>query len=99
MATTSLHEDFLGRDLTNEASNAVDFLGRATTSTTDFLGRPLQTGTWTATTAYTLGTSVELSGGQELQVTVAGTSAASQPTAPAVGATVTDGTVTWRRTE
>jgi hypothetical protein len=99
MATTSLHEDYLGRDLFNEATNAVDFLGRATTSTVDFLGRSLQTGTWTATTVYALGTSVELSGGQELIVTVAGTSGASQPTAPAIGATVVDGTVTWRRTE
>jgi hypothetical protein len=35
--------------------------------------------------------------GQVLEVATAGTSAGSVPTAPAVGATVTDGTVTWRR--
>jgi hypothetical protein len=35
--------------------------------------------------------------GAILEVTVAGTSHSSKPTAPAVGATVTDNTVTWRR--
>lgn len=35
--------------------------------------------------------------GQVLEVTVAGTSAGSAPSAPAVGATVTDGGVTWKR--
>lgn len=36
-------------------------------------------------------------GGQIYEATVAGTSAGSVPSLPAVGATVTDGTVTWKR--
>lgn len=35
--------------------------------------------------------------GAILECTVAGTSNSTKPTAPAVGATVTDGTVTWKR--
>lgn len=100
MATTTQHEDFLGRELTTPGTNSKDFLGRATTSTADFVGRSLTVGTWAATTAYTLGTAVELAGGQEIVVTTAGTSGASAPTAPgSIGGTVTDGTVTWTRTE
>jgi hypothetical protein len=50
-------------------------------------------GTYAVTTA-TQGSE----GGEVLEATVAGTSHASvKPTAPAVGATVTDGTVTWKR--
>jgi hypothetical protein len=36
-------------------------------------------------------------GGQIYEATVAGTSGSSVPSLPAVGATVTDGTVTWKR--
>jgi hypothetical protein len=36
-------------------------------------------------------------GGQIYEATTSGTSAGSVPTLPAVGATVTDGGVTWRR--
>ncbi|WP_336628442.1 MULTISPECIES: phage tail tube protein [unclassified Microbacterium] len=52
---------------------------------------------WKATTAYALNATVALSGGAILQATTAGTSAASAPAAPAINATVTDGTVTWKR--
>lgn len=52
---------------------------------------------WAATQAYALGDVVKLTGGEILRASVAGTSAASAPTAPAVGATVVDGTVTWVR--
>lgn len=97
MATTTKREDYLGRDLLNEGTTATDFLGRATTSTVDYLGRTLTSSAWVGSTAYTLGTEVELSGGADLICTVAGTSGASAPTPPAVGATVTDGTVTWQR--
>jgi hypothetical protein len=53
---------------------------------------------WAATTAYLVGATVKHTGGQRLKATVAGTSAGTIPTAPAaVGGTVVDGTVTWRR--
>lgn len=53
---------------------------------------------WAATTAYLGGARVKLAGGQRLEASVAGTSGASAPTAPAsVGGTVVDGTVTWVR--
>jgi hypothetical protein len=100
MATTTLHEDYLGRDLSNEDSAATDYLGRATTSSVDYLGRALTVGTWTATHAYGLGALVELSTGEELVVTTAGTSSDTEPTPPeAKGDTVEDGTVVWTRNE
>lgn len=99
MATTTRREDYLGRDLLNEATNATDFMGRATTATADYLGRPLTVTPWTLTTAYAVGATVYLPGEQELVCIVAGTTAGTAPTAPALGATVVDGTVTWRRTE
>lgn len=52
---------------------------------------------WAATTAYVVNDEVKLTGGAVLQATVAGTSGSTAPTAPAVGSTVTDGTVTWTR--
>lgn len=57
----------------------------------------LAAASWVATTAFAEGVIVKLAGGAILRATVAGTSAASAPTAPAVGATVVDGTVTWLR--
>lgn len=97
MATTTRREDYLGRDLLNEGTVATDYMGRATSSTTDYLGRALTSSAWIAVTVYTLGTEVELVGGADMVCTVAGTSGASTPTPPAIGATVVDGTVTWRR--
>ena len=52
---------------------------------------------WVAATAYAEGVYAKLSGGARLQATEGGTSGATAPTAPAVGATVTDGTVIWKR--
>lgn len=52
---------------------------------------------WAASTAYALDDKVVLTGGEALQATVAGTSGTVAPTAPELGYTVTDGTVTWRR--
>lgn len=51
---------------------------------------------WAAATAYVVGQRVTVSGGT-LQATVAGTSDEAAPVAPAVGGTVSDGTVTWKR--
>lgn len=98
MATTTFRDDHMGRDLVTPASASKDFLGRATTSGVDYLGRALTRVVRANDTAYTLGTFVEFTGGQEFTVTTAGTSASSQPTAPAVGATVTDGTAVLTRT-
>jgi len=57
------------------------------------------TSDWAATTAYVFDQSVKLTSGEALKVTVAGTSGATAPAAPAaIGGTVTDGTITWART-
>lgn len=99
MATTSFREDYLGRDITTPASSALDHLGRPTTSTLDFLGRGLRRPLRANSTAYALGALIQNpTTGEEFTVTVGGTSAASVPTAPAVGATVVDGTATLLRT-
>lgn len=50
---------------------------------------------WQATTAYSLGDFVTLSDSSVLECTTAGTSDSTEPTAPGVGLTVTDGTVEW----
>lgn len=63
----------------------------------DVLGYVEASTDWAASTAYVAGNRVTLSGGALLECTVAGTSDAVEPTAPAVDATVTDGTVTWKR--
>lgn len=98
MATTAFREDFLGREIQAPTSAALDHLGRATTSTTDFLGRSLTRLLRVNSTAYALGVTLQFTGGEEFTVTTAGTTAASQPTAPAVGATVADGTAVLTRT-
>lgn len=52
---------------------------------------------WDNATAYAVGATVLLDAGPSLEVTVAGTSAAVEPTAPTVlDGTVVDGTVTWK---
>jgi hypothetical protein len=79
------------------ASNSLDALGRATTSTVDFIGRPLRRVLRANTTAVTLGQEIQFTGGEKFAVTVAGTTAAAPPSAPAVGATVVDGTATLLR--
>lgn len=97
MATTTFREDYLGRDLVTPASNALDSLGRATTSTADYTGRALRRVLRANTTAVALNQELQFTGGEKFIVTVAGTTAASAPTAPAVGATVADGTATLLR--
>lgn len=102
MVTTLKLRDHLGRLLTNATpgtSDATDHLGRdIVAGNLDFVARDLISTTWAVATAYALGDHVDLSGGEVLVVTVAGTSHATvEPTAPAYGATVVDGTVTWER--
>ncbi len=97
MATTTFREDFLGRDLQAPTVNSLDSLGRATTATVDFMGRGLRRVLRANTTAVTLNQELAFTGGEKFIVTVAGTTAAAQPAAPAVGATVVDGTATLLR--
>jgi hypothetical protein len=98
MATTTFRDDYLGRDLVAPTVNALDYLGRVATSTTDYLGRPLRRVIRPITGAVTLGQEIAVTDGKEYTVTVAGTTGASDPTPPAVGATVADGTATLLRT-
>lgn len=103
VTTTTYKEDYVGRNLVNATpgtSQAVDYLGRAVLAgNKDFLGRLLTSKPYAINTTYPKGTVVYLVGGAELTCEIAGTSSATPPTAPAIGATVVDGTVTWRRTE
>jgi hypothetical protein len=99
MATTTFREDYLGRDLVTPASNSLDSLGRATTATVDHIGRALRRVLRANTTAVTLGQELQFAAGTKYTVTVAGTTAASEPTPPAVNATVADGTATLLRTK
>ena len=99
MATTVFREDFLGRDLINPTVNALDFLGRTVTGTTGALGANLRRRGRVNSTAYALGQELQFAGGSKYTVTVAGTTAASEPAAPAVNSTVVDGTATLLRTK
>ncbi|WP_457100824.1 hypothetical protein [Microbacterium sp. P5_E9] len=52
---------------------------------------------WTKSTHYDVGDVVQLSTGQFLTATTAGTSGTTEPVAPAIGGTVKDGDVLWTR--
>ena len=97
MATTNFREDWFGQDLTAPTTNALDYLGRSVTATTGYVGTPLRRILRTNSTAVTLGQELQFAGGEKFVVTIAGTTAASPPAAPAVGATVADGGATLRR--
>lgn len=97
MATTNFREDYLGRNLQAPTSNALDHLGRVTTATVDSVGRSLRRILRANTTAVTLNQELQFTGGEKFVVTVAGTTAASEPSPPAVGATVADGSATLLR--
>ena len=99
MATTNFREDYLGRDLQAPGTNALDHLGRATTATADAAGRPLRRLIRPISSAVTLGQEIQVTDGKKYSVTVAGTTGATDPTPPAVGATVADGTATLLRTK
>lgn len=97
MATTTRREDFLGRDLVAPTTNAVDFLGRAVGPTTDSAGRSLRRVIRPVSAAVTLGQEIQVGDGKKYLVTVAGITGASDPSPPAVGATVADGSAVLRR--
>jgi hypothetical protein len=99
MATTTFREDYLGRDLVAPGTNSLDYLGVPTTATVDRLGRALRRVLRANTTAVTLNQELQFAGGSKYTVTVAGTTAASEPSPPAVNATVADGTATLLRTK
>lgn len=74
--------------------NWATFLGTATiTASTYTSGDDL----WQTLKTYRVGNRVRLTTGEVLEVTVTGTSGASQPAPPSVGSTVVDGSVTWLR--
>jgi hypothetical protein len=98
MATTTFRADFLDRDLQAPTVNALDYMGRAVTATNDRLGRPLRRVIRPVSSAVTLGQEIQVTDNKRYLVTVAGTTGASDPTPPAVGATVADGTATLLRT-
>jgi hypothetical protein len=97
VATTNFREDYLGRDLQAPGTNALDHLGRATTATVDSTGRALRRLIRPVSAAVTLGQEIQVTDGKKYVVTVAGTTGATDPTPPAVGATVADGTATLLR--
>ena len=99
MATTNFREDYLGRDLQAPGTNALDHLGRVTTATVDSAGRPLRRLIRPISAAVTLGQEIQVTDGKKYTVTVAGTTGATDPTPPAVNATVADGTATLLRTK
>lgn len=98
-ATSVLRDDFAGRALVTPGTVSKDYLGRATTATTDFLGRSLRRTIRSMALVTTLGQEIEYADGTEYTVTTAGTTHATvAPASPAVGATVTDGTAVLTRT-
>ena len=97
MATTNFREDFIGRDLVSPTVTAADHVGRLTTATADYMGRPLRRILRANSTAVTLNQELQFVAGTKYIVTVAGTTAVAEPTPPAVGATVADGTATLLR--
>jgi hypothetical protein len=97
VATTTSREDYLGRDLQNPTVSALDFLGRVVGSTSDTFGRALRRAIRPISSAVTLNQEIQVTDGKKYIVTVAGTTGASDPTPPAVGLTVVDGSATLRR--
>ncbi|HEY6012583.1 MAG TPA: hypothetical protein VIU37_01200 [Candidatus Limnocylindrales bacterium] len=95
MAATIYRRDYLQRYVLTPTGTATDYSGRLTTTTADYMGRNLQATVYAISTAYTLGQVVAIPSGILLQCTVAGTSAASTPTAPGYGLTVVSGGATF----
>ena len=68
MATSTLREDFLGRDLVTPTSASKDFLSRVTTSTVDSMGRALRRNVRANSTAVTQGQEIQFTGGTKYVV-------------------------------
>jgi len=103
MVTSTRKEDYMGRNLANATPGTtdpvLDYTGRVTTATVDYLGRALTVLTWPGVLAMAVGDQFWVVGG-DLIVTTAGTSAAGAPALPgSIGGTVVSGTVTLTRTE
>lgn len=80
-----------------QATLWVNGANAAATRVAPCLAAPTSSG-WAALTVYAKDAVVKLATGTEyLQATTAGTSGDAAPTAPALGSSVTDGTVTWLR--
>jgi hypothetical protein len=77
MATSAFRESYDGHDLIAPTSNALDFLGRATTSSTDYMGRALRRGVRVNSTPVVLGQELQFATGEKFVVTTGGTTAAS----------------------
>lgn len=87
--------DHLLRQLS--AGDTADYIGRDIVGGLDYLERELVP-VWAVSTTFAVGEHVELSTGEALQATVAGTTdATTEPIAPGFGNTVVDGTVTWEQ--
>lgn len=97
MATTLFRRDHLLRKLVNPASASVDSLGRATTSTADYMGRGVVAKVFAGVATWAVGDYIEVGGTTVYKVTVAGDTAAGTPTAPGYGSTVVSGTATLRQ--
>ncbi|MGH2373048.1 MAG: hypothetical protein ACRDIC_06160 [bacterium] len=98
MATTTFRRDYLLRRILNPGTTATDYIGRLTTATVDNLGRAIFAIDFPVSTAVTLGQYLDVVATRIVyQVTVAGTTAATAPTAPGVGNTVASGTATVRQ--
>lgn len=97
MATTIFRRDHLLRKIVAPTSAALDHVGRATTSTVDYMGRALVGEVFATTTAVDVGDYLEVGGTTVYKVTVAGTTGGGAPTAPGYGATVVSGDATLRQ--
>jgi hypothetical protein len=97
MATTIFRRDHLLRKVVDPTGTAKDSTGRLTTSTLDYMGRPLVAKVFAGTTAFTAGEYIEVGGTTVYRVTVSGTTAAGAPTAPGYGLTVVSGGATLRQ--
>jgi hypothetical protein len=96
MATTIYRRDPLMRRIVTPTGTATDYLGRLTTSTTDYLGRPLKAIVWAAT-AVVIGDYMQTTTNLVYICTANGTPAAGDPSPPGYGNTVVSGTATMRQ--